>query len=109
MKQGLKENDALIVDSRTEIEHIRARIPGSKLHGWMNGIGEGGLMFKNAKQLLNEFKVSDISENKDIICYCHCGTRASHKFLQFKQAGFKHVRCYDGSMIDWAQKKNPMK
>jgi thiosulfate/3-mercaptopyruvate sulfurtransferase len=99
----------VIVDSRTEFEHIQARIPNSKLHSWVNGIGENGNMMKNSKQLLHEFKVADISEIQSIICYCHSGTRACHKFLQFKHAGIKDVRCYDGSIIDWGQRKNPLK
>lgn len=99
----------MIVDSRTEFEHIQARIPNSKLHSWVNGIGENGNMMKNSKQLLHEFKVADISEIQSIICYCHSGTRACHKFLQFKHAGIKDVRCYDGSIIDWGQRKNPLK
>lgn len=109
VKQKLMDRDTVIVDSRTELEHIQARIPDSRLHSWVNGIGENGNMMKTPKQLLNEFKVADISENKSLICYCHTGTRASHKFLQFKHAGFRNIRCYDGSIIDWGQKKNPLK
>jgi rhodanese-related sulfurtransferase len=29
--------------------------------------------------------------------------------LQFKQAGFNNVRMYDGSIIDWAQRGNPLR
>ena len=35
--------------------------------------------------------------------------RASHKYLQLKQAGFHNVRVYDGSIIDWAQRHNPLR
>ena len=106
VKQKLDDKDTIIVDSRTEPEHIQARIHGSKLLEWINGIGENGMIMKSSEQLLNEFNSAGISQDKGIICYCHSGTRASHKFLQFKHAGFKDVRCYDGSIIDWGQRKN---
>jgi thiosulfate/3-mercaptopyruvate sulfurtransferase len=35
--------------------------------------------------------------------------RAAHKYLQFRHAGFDNVRLYDGSIIDWAQRRNPLK
>ena len=50
-----------------------------------------------------------IAKDKEIICYCHAGMRASHKYLQLKQAGFDNVRVYDGSIIDWANRRNPLR
>jgi hypothetical protein len=29
--------------------------------------------------------------------------------LQLKEAGFNNVRMYDGSIIDWAQRHNPLR
>ena len=75
VKQKLDDEDTVIVDSRTEIEHIQARIHGFKLHEWMNGIGENGMIMKSSEQLLKEFSVTGISQDKSIICYCHSGTR----------------------------------
>jgi thiosulfate/3-mercaptopyruvate sulfurtransferase len=109
VKEKLNDNDTVIIDSRTLLEHTQARIPGSLLHDWENGIGDHGKMIKSGEDLLNEFNASGIAKNKEIICYCHSGTRASHKYFQFKHAGFKNVRCYDGSIIDWAQRRNPIR
>lgn len=109
VKERLNDNGTVIIDSRTPLEHIQARIPGSLLHNWENGIGEDGKMIKSSQDLLNEFTASGLTKNKEIICYCRSGTRASHKYLQFKHADFKNVRCYDGSIIDWAQRKNPIR
>src|SRR5215212_11057390 len=106
-----KQNDTniVIVDSRTPQEHIQARIPGSILHNWEEGLGDGGLMFKSKEELQKDFESKGITNNKEIICYCHSGTRAAHKYLQFKQAGFDNVRLYDGSIIDWAQRHNALR
>jgi len=109
VNEKLNDNGTVIIDSRTALEHTQARIPSSLLHNWENGIGDEGKMIKSGEDLLNEFNTSGITKDKEIICYCHSGTRASHKYFQFKHAGFKNVRCYDGSIIDWAQRRNPIR
>jgi thiosulfate/3-mercaptopyruvate sulfurtransferase len=66
-------------------------------------------MIKSKDELQKDFEQKGITKDKKIICYCHSGTRASHKYLQLKQAGFENVRMYDGSIIDWAQRHNPLR
>jgi thiosulfate/3-mercaptopyruvate sulfurtransferase len=99
----------VIVDARTPIEHMQARIPGSILDNWEEGLGPNGEMMKSKEELERDFEEKRISKDKQIICYCHSGARASHKYLQFKQAGYENVRVYDGSIIDWAQRRNPIR
>src|SRR5918912_2270380 len=101
--------NVIIVDARTPQEHMQARIPGSILHNWEEGIGDNGSMFKSKEELQKDFENNGITPDKEIICYCHSGSRSSHKFMQFKQAGFENVRMYDGSIIDWAQRRNPLR
>jgi thiosulfate/3-mercaptopyruvate sulfurtransferase len=100
-----KDSNVVIVDARTPQEHIQARIPGSILNNWENGLGDYGKMIKDKEILKNEFSEKGITPDKEIICYCHSGMRASHTYLQFKHAGFPNVRLYDGSMIDWMQQR----
>ena len=66
-------------------------------------------MIRSKAELQKDFEEQGISKDKEIICYCHSGTRASHKYLQFKQAGYDRVRLYDGSIIDWAQRRNSIR
>lgn len=100
-----KNSNVAIIDARTPQEHIQARIPGSILNNWENGLGDYGKMIKDKEKLQNEFSEKGITPDKEIICYCHSGMRASHTYLQFKHAGFPNVRLYDGSMIDWIQRR----
>jgi thiosulfate/3-mercaptopyruvate sulfurtransferase len=108
-----KQNDpnVVIVDARTPQEHFQARIPGSILHNWEEGLAYTSVdkMIKSKAELQKDFEQKGITKDKEIICYCHSGTRASHKYLQLKQAGFENVRMYDGSIIDWAQRHNPLR
>jgi len=63
-------------------------------------------MIKSIAELEKDFEEKGITRDKEIICYCHAGIRASHKYLQLKQAGYDRVKVYDGSIIDWAQRHN---
>ncbi|MFL6453083.1 MAG: sulfurtransferase [Nitrososphaeraceae archaeon] len=109
IKAKQKDPNVIIVDSRTQQEHMQARIPGSILHSWEEGLGSNGAMFTSKEELQKDFENNGITPDKEIICYCHSGSRSSHKFLQFKQACFNNVRMYDGSIIDWAQRRNPLR
>lgn len=106
-----KQNDpnVIIIDARTPQEHFQARIPGSMLNNWEDGLDEYGTMMKDKDALKSYYEQKGITMDKEIICYCHSGIRAAHKFLQFRHAGFDNVRLYDGSIIDWAQRRNPLK
>ena len=99
----------MIIDARTTQEHIQARIPGSILHNWEEGLGDNGVMFKSKEELRKDLESNGITLDKEIICYCHSGSRSAHKYLQLKNAGFEKVRMYDGSIIDWAQRRNPIR
>jgi thiosulfate/3-mercaptopyruvate sulfurtransferase len=102
--------NVIIVDARTPQEHFQARIPGSILHNWEEGLDDDrGRVIKYKDELQKDFEQRGITKDKEIICYCHSGTRASHKYLQLKEASFNNVRMYDGSIIDWAQRHNPLR
>ncbi len=101
--------ETTIIDARTPQEHFQARIPGSILHNYEEGIGETGKMIKDVERLKQDFEKIGITPDKQIICYCHSGIRAAHTYLQLKQAGFVNVRLYDGSIIDWAKRKYPLR
>lgn len=109
VKSKLTDSSAIIIDARTSQEHFQARIPNSHLHNWEEGIGLNGNMFLPSDELQRIFQNEGISNSSEIICYCHSGIRASHKFFQFRYASFKNVRLYDGSIIDWAQRRNPIR
>jgi thiosulfate/3-mercaptopyruvate sulfurtransferase len=66
-------------------------------------------MFKSKEDLRKDLERSGITVDKEIICYCHSGSRSAHKYLQLKNAGFDKVKMYDGSIIDWAQRGYALK
>jgi thiosulfate/3-mercaptopyruvate sulfurtransferase len=109
IKEKQNDSNAIIIDARTPQEHFQARILGSLLNNWEEGLGNNGKMIKDKDGLKEYFISKGITPDKEIICYCHAGIRASHTYIQFKHAGFNKVRLYDGSIIDWAQRRNPLR
>ncbi|MGH9926707.1 MAG: rhodanese-like domain-containing protein [Nitrososphaeraceae archaeon] len=88
---------------------MQASIPDSILDNWEEGLGDNGEIMKSKEELERVFMEKQIPKDKEIICYCRSGARATHKYLQFKQAGYNNVKVYDGSIIDWAQRHNPLR
>lgn len=111
IKTKQTDPDVVIVDARTPQEHFAARIPNSILDNWEEGLdfGQSGVMIRSKTELETHFREKGIAKDREIICYCHVGIRASHKYLQFKQAGYDRVKVYDGSIVDWAQRHNPLR
>lgn len=101
--ENLKNNlDAYtILDARTPQEFMGGHLPNSKLIPFTEGIGYGGKLFQDYDFLENLFSQNQISKNDQIVCYCMHGHRASSLFLQLKVAGFKNVKLYDGSFVEW--------
>ncbi|MFM7862100.1 MAG: sulfurtransferase [Candidatus Nitrosotenuis sp.] len=102
--QGLL-GKATILDARTPQEFFGGHIPGSVLFPFTDGIGQDGMLLESRESLRNLFSQREIPRNKEIICYCMHGHRASSLFYQAKLAGFENVRLYDGSFVDWYFKK----
>lgn len=99
----------VVVDARTAQEHMQARIPDSVLLNWEDGVGQSGSAFLGGEDLKKEFEKNGITPDKEVVCYCHSGMRASHKYMQLKIAGYDNVKLYDGSIIDWAMRRNPIR
>ncbi|MDC0313894.1 sulfurtransferase [Flavobacteriales bacterium] len=112
--KALTDTSIIIVDTRT-IEEYRGvvlkkgakrqgRIPGSVNLDWANSIHfNDGLKFKSLKDLLYDFKNIGITKDKEVIFYCQSGTRSAHSvFVLAELLGFKKVKNYDGSWIEWS-------
>ncbi len=95
-----------ILDARTPQEYLSGHIQNSELFSFTEGIGLNGEIFQDEKKLSRLF--DNIDNNKEIICYCTHGHRASSLFFQLKLAGYKKVRLYDGSFVEWYGKKLPL-
>lgn len=109
IKARMGDPSFVVIDARTPQEHMQARVPDSVLHDWEQGVGANGAAFLSPEELKKEFQRNGITPDKEVVCYCHSGVRASHKYMQFRLAGYDKVKLYDGSIIDWAMRRNPIR
>lgn len=99
---------AVILDARSPQEFFGGHIPGSILFPFTDGLGQDGMLLSSAESLTNMFSQREIPKDRQIICYCMHGHRASSLYYQAKMAGFENIRLYDGSFIDWYYKRLPL-
>ena len=99
---------ATILDARTPQEFFGGHIPGSVLFPFTDGLGQDGMLLDSKESLESLFLQRDIPKDRQVICYCMHGHRASSLFYQARLAGFENVKLYDGSFIDWYSKKLPL-
>ncbi|MBB1489802.1 sulfurtransferase, partial [Oceanospirillum sp. D5] len=80
------------------------RLPNSIHIDWAEAINYGGDMrFKELKELENIYSKLNIKKNDSIILYCHSGVRSAHTtFVLTQLLGYKNVKNYDGSWIEWS-------
>jgi thiosulfate/3-mercaptopyruvate sulfurtransferase len=94
-----------VLDARTPQEYFAGHIPGAALVPFTDGVGQNGTLIDTKESLAALFAQKQIPTDKEIICYCMHGHRASSLFYQLKTAGFERVRLYDGSFVDWYSKR----
>lgn len=114
VKAALNDPKTVILDTRMRNEYegekqkdgaFRAgRIPGSIHLDWVSNIdynGDQTLLDKNT--LMELYRSIGVTKDKNIITYCHSGVRSAHTtFVLTEILGFKNVRNYDGSWIEWS-------
>ena len=59
--------------------------------------------FKSTDEIRKLFETKGVTSDKPIYEYCHSGDRTAHAYVILKYIlGFKDVKVYDGSWIEWA-------
>ncbi|WP_268541747.1 sulfurtransferase [Candidatus Nitrosotenuis cloacae] len=94
-----------VIDARSPQEFFGGHLPGSILIPFTDGLGQSGTVFEPEESLQKMFAEKQVANDKEIVCYCMHGHRASSLFYQLKLAGLEKVRLYDGSFIDWYSKR----
>ena len=92
-------DSAYVIDARSMPEYTAGHLPGAILLPHTRGLGDAGMHFMDSEKLEKIF--SEIPRDKEIVCYCMHGTRASSLFYQLRLAGFEKVHLYDGSFVQW--------
>jgi len=98
----------VLLDARSPQEFMAGHLPGAILLPFTSGVGTDGRMFQDSRDLERLFSSEGIPKNKEVICYCMHGHRASSLYCQLKIAGYAGVRLYDGSFVEWYGRRLPL-
>lgn len=105
VRDGTSSDNVIILDVRSEREYNDGHIPGAVNLEWVNNLDQDKF-FKAKEDLIKQFEAIGVTPDKEIITYCRSGVRASHTAYVLREIlGFKNVRIYDGSWIDWSHFK----
>lgn len=81
----------------------KGRIPGAVWLYWGDTLNSDNTL-KNVDELRKLFAEKGITPDKAVITYCQAGVRAAHTaFVLSELLGYKHVKNYAGSWVEWSQ------
>ena len=112
--RAINDPAIVLVDNRAKEEYAgellkkgafrKGHIPTSIHVDWVSVLEyEKGKEFKSVADLLYDFERKGITKDKEIIFYCQSGTRSALcTFVLVELLGYKNVKNYDGSWIEWS-------
>jgi thiosulfate/3-mercaptopyruvate sulfurtransferase len=100
LKVVMTEENTVIIDARNSSEVAQGKIPGAiniffTSNHYVNG------EFQSIRNIQLTYLKKGVSEDAKIIIYCHSGMRSADTYVALKNAGFKDVRIYDGSWLEY--------
>ena len=108
--ERLPRRDFVLLDVRDADEHAgrdstaccarRGCVPGSVWIEWTEFFD--GVRFKSPRAIKALLKLKDISDNAEIVPYCHRGARSAAVYYALRRAGLTRVRNYIGSWHEWS-------
>ncbi|MDA8174822.1 MAG: sulfurtransferase [Nitrospiraceae bacterium] len=112
VRAHLKNKGVILVDVRTPGEYrgtdVRAlrggHIPGAINMNYANNFQKGTTFLKPAADLKKIY--AKLDRRKEIITYCQTGSRAANAFFVLKMLGFRRVRDYVPSWIEWGSNES---
>lgn len=125
VREAIKDTNTILIDTREHYEYLgqpfihngevlpfkkgafnRGSIPSAIHLNWSTLADlNGDHRIKSKKDLNYDLAQKGISSEKNIILYCHSGSRTSHTYYVLKHIlGYPNVKNYDGSWIEWSYK-----
>jgi thiosulfate/3-mercaptopyruvate sulfurtransferase len=117
IQQQMASGGISLVDVRPDAEylgtdggmgmHAPGHIDGAAQLPWDTLVGTDG-RFLPREQLQAKLVAAHVVADKPVVAYCMVGMRASVVYFVARLLGYD-ARLYDGSIVDWTQKKLPVK
>lgn len=101
VKKALETKGAILLDARPAEAFAAGHIPGAKSRFWMKDVADG--TFRGEAEVKAELKELGVTGEAPVIVYCNTGHMASELFYTLRyRLGWKDVRLYNGSWLEWA-------
>lgn len=112
VRAHLKKPGVILLDVRsageyhgTDVRALRGgHIPGAINMDYANNFQKDSTTLKSLDELKKMY--AKLDKKKEIITYCQTGTRAANAYFVLKMLGFKRVRDYVPSWIEWGSNEN---
>ena len=107
----LGDPDVRILDARSEDEYLgrktrsarKGRIPGARHLNWLDTIDpENNRRLRSPEVLEKMLADRGFDREHEIIVHCQTHQRSSHSFVMLRSLGYRRVRAYAGSWMEWA-------
>jgi len=117
MKERIGRKDALILDTRNDLEYFgislrkadlarSGHIPGAKLFPWLYYFQEnprGIWAVRAVEEIEAMHKGMGMEKEMEIALYCNSGHLCTANYWVLRLMGFSRVRVYIGSMAEWSR------
>ncbi len=113
IQSRLGAEDIGLLDSRTAAEFSGAKafasrgghIPGARRLDWTDTMDQSrNLRLKPAAELHDMLAERELTDDREIVCYCQSHHRSSHSCIMLKSLGYERVRGYPGAWSDWGNR-----
>jgi thiosulfate/3-mercaptopyruvate sulfurtransferase len=110
LSDHLGDPQVRIVDSRSPAEYEgtdrRAarggHIPGAVNINWTESLDSDSEHTLLPPEELEElFSAGDVTPGREIVTHCQTGIRAAHSYFTLRLLGYRKVRVYDASWVEW--------
>ncbi|MDE0096255.1 MAG: sulfurtransferase [Gammaproteobacteria bacterium] len=107
----LGDPEVRILDARSEGEYLgrktrsarKGRIPGARHLNWLDTIDpENNRRLRSPEVLEKMLADRGFDREHEIIVHCQTHQRSSHSFVMLRSLGYRRVRAYAGSWMEWA-------
>ncbi len=104
-----------LIDVRSRLEYQGSKkdkksghIPGAKWWSWDNSIDlSKGFRHRENQILINQLKKIGVEKSVEkLVVYCRSGHRAGQTYLTLRKLGFKNIKLYDGSILEYTRNPN---
>jgi thiosulfate/3-mercaptopyruvate sulfurtransferase len=118
ISQRLEGQQMSLIDARPDAEftgddggmngmHPAGHLPGARQLVWSELVNRSGQFVSDA-ELRSKMTAAGARSGVPVVTYCMVGMRASVVYFVARHLGYD-AKLYDGSIIDWGQRKLPVK